>query len=528
MKKTSFGLLFLLASLLSFSQTPFITTWNTTKDGVSANNQVVFPGPAVYSINWELLSNPAIAGTAAGAFNTTINFPAPGIYRIKVLPVAPTTLMDFNMPLVFNTGDAQKLLSIEQWGSTPWAADMSNAFGFCANMNITATDIPGFSGVTSMNRMFFECVALTANTTMNNWNTAAVTDFGNMFHNAVAFNQVIGNWSTGNAVFMDSMFLNAATFNQPIGGWNTTKVTHMNSMFEQAFEFNQPLNNWTTAQVSTMANMFEYAFAFNQPLSQWNTGNVTSMRSMFELAFTFNQPLGSWNLQKISAGNGSLETMFDGSGLNCINYDATLAGWAAMATTPNNLNLGSAGIIYSAATGVTARNNLLTNKGWQITGDSYNAGCSATLPVSFGHISAIIRDNRLLVNWTTLTENNNDHFEIELSANGKDFFPYATVQTLAKEGNSSTPLSYSHNLTVPQKIGLGLMLLLLMPLSIGSRKIRRMALFLLLFAGTRTMYSCSKNNADMVLPADKIYVRIKQVDKDRHFIYSNVVKAGYQ
>jgi hypothetical protein len=43
----------------------------------------------------------------------------------------------------------------------------------------------------------------------------------------------------------------------------------------------------------------------------------------------------------------------------------------------------------------------------------------AALPVTFGNFTAHIKGDQLLVNWTTLSEQNNSYFEVQVS---KDSF----------------------------------------------------------------------------------------------------------
>src|SRR5690606_13813905 len=56
---------------------------------------------------------------------------------------------------------------------------------------------------------------------------------------------------------------------------------------------------------------------------------------------------------------------------------------------------------------------------------------NATLPVNFGDITAVFKDGRLQVNWSTITEINNSHFEIEASVDGKTFSKLGEVNSLA-------------------------------------------------------------------------------------------------
>lgn len=125
-----------------------------------------------------------------------------------------------------------------------------------------------------------------------------------------------------------------------------------------------------------MEHMFHGATNFNQNIDIWNTSGVTNMDMMFALAYNFNQNLGNWNLSSLN----SAVDMLNYSGLNCQNYDSTIFGWNNNAQTPNNINLGTVlPLKYKHTAALAAKNNLINNKNWSITGDTYNPTCESVL-----------------------------------------------------------------------------------------------------------------------------------------------------
>jgi hypothetical protein len=52
------------------------------------------------------------------------------------------------------------------------------------------------------------------------WCVGQVTDFTDLFVNAVTFNEDISKWDMSNATTIDGMFDRAAAFNQDISGWS--------------------------------------------------------------------------------------------------------------------------------------------------------------------------------------------------------------------------------------------------------------------------------------------------------------------
>jgi surface protein len=153
----------------------------------------------------------------------------------------------------------------------------------------------------------------------------------------------------------------------------------MHGMFYNAENFNSNISNWDTRKVEWMQEMFYGAKSFNQEIGKWNVSSVKGMNNMFKNAITFNQNLGNWNLSSLLHASD----MFKNSALNCQNYDSTLYGWSLSPSTPNNINLSSVSpLTYSHNAAVTARNYLINNKGWTISGDTYNGECQSFLGTS--------------------------------------------------------------------------------------------------------------------------------------------------
>jgi|CXWL01.1.fsa_nt_gi uncharacterized membrane protein YgdD (TMEM256/DUF423 family) len=65
----------------------------------------------------------------------------------------------------------------------------------------------------------------------------------------------------------------------------------------------------------------------------------------------------------------------------------------------------------------------------------------STLPVKLGAFTVTKQGNNAVIDWTTLTEANTDHFEIERSLDGITFTTVGTKQAL---GSSTTAINYQH------------------------------------------------------------------------------------
>ncbi len=378
-----FTFFILLFGQSAFSQSAFISTWKTDNPGTSNDDQLTIPGTGTYTVAWEEIGNSSNIGSITGIGNITLTLPAIGTYRLEI--TGNLKRINFN-----NSGDKQKILSIENWGTINWTS-MRKAFRGCSNLNCSATDAPDLSNVTDCSQMFEDCIAFDG--TIDNWDVSNVKNMKKMFYNASAFNQDIGAWDVSNVTNTHGMFQNASTFNQdistwdvskigemrfmfkgatafnqPIGSWNTSFASNMGSMFDGATAFNQDISSWNTSRVRWMGYMFRGAMAFNQPIGNWNTSTVIKMRSMFEGAMAFDQNLGNWDISKVA----DMNYMLTDAGLSVDSYNETLEGWANQAVL-SNITLGAELLQYCE--GENARHKLINTYNWTFSGDSRASSC---------------------------------------------------------------------------------------------------------------------------------------------------------
>ncbi|MCI5057232.1 MAG: BspA family leucine-rich repeat surface protein [Flavobacteriales bacterium] len=344
---------------------------------------------------------------------------------------------------------------------------ITSMYGTFASNDVFNPDLSNWntSNVTDMRTLFNGCLIF--NNDITNWNTSNVTHMGGMFAGAKDFNQDIGDWDVSQVTSMSNMFYSASDFNQDIGDWNTSSVNSMRDLFHAATSFDQDIGRWNASNVNDMTAMFQSASAFNQDISGWNTSSVTTFVNMFRSCPNFNQPIGIWNTssavdmramffnatsfdQDIGlwdvSGVTNMTDMLDNTNLSVVNYDNTLFGWAetasfksgssggsTMAVQPN-VPLGVAGLQYCNA--VNARQNLIDNDSWVISGDADVCG---GLPIELSSFKAIPREQHVDIIWATQTEIDNDYFEIQKSLDMDYWEPFATI---AGAGNSNQILEY--------------------------------------------------------------------------------------
>lgn len=430
MKK--FYILFILLTSFAYAQEPFIFTWEVESSDLSIDILVFNPSTTNYTVNFgdgTILSNQSLSSyhlyNSAGIYTVTISgdysrIAFGNIYtqpKLKTVEQWGSAQWD-NMSYMFQncenlTINATDVPNVSQ------VTDMSYMFFGCAEMNTSFANWD-VSHVTNMTKMFYQASSFNQplnswdvssvtnmqqmfdgayefNQSLNNWNVSNVTNMEGMFRLAVKFNHPLNNWDVSSVNTMKEMFLGCYLFNQPINNWNVSNVTDMEGMFGNSESFNQPLEDWDVSNVTNMKSMFNgcgfnqpinlwnvsdvinmesmFAFdqVFNQPLNSWDVSNVTNMRNMFYNATVFNREISNWNFNNVvdlGTNFGVTANFLSGSGLDILNYEALLLKFAQLGLV--NKAMGATGLLYCEA---GARNYLINNLGWTITGDSLGDEC---------------------------------------------------------------------------------------------------------------------------------------------------------
>ncbi|MCC5907320.1 MAG: DUF285 domain-containing protein [Balneolaceae bacterium] len=311
----------------------FVTIWKSDNPGNSNPDQVTIPVDPnetyLYDIYWEDVSDETINNTLAEQTGeTTITFPAPGTYRLEITGTFPRILFT-----LANIEEAQKILSVQQWGAIEWTS-MQLAFYGASNLIVEAVDAPDLSGVTSLYGMFREASSLNSdfdhwdvsgiedmselftdassfNGNIDNWDVSNVTEMRNMFTGAHSFNRDIGSWDVSNVTNMGFMFQSASVFNQDIGGWDVSSVTNFRGMFVNAVSFNQDIGSWDVSSALDMAMMFRNAQQFNRDIGGWDVSSVTNMSGMYAAAISFNQDIGGWDVSSVTDMSEMFQVAFE-------------------------------------------------------------------------------------------------------------------------------------------------------------------------------------------------------------------------
>ena len=336
----------------------FVTTWKTDNPGASSSTSITIPTNAAYAYSYDVdWDNDGTFDQFGITGDVTHDFGVSGTYTIRIQGSFPSIY--FNATL-----DRQKILSIDQWGTIGWSS-MYRSYNGCTFVQVSASDSPDLSGVTSMEAMFEGAGSVNAN--LNSWNTTNVTNMNSLFATS-NFNGDISSWNTANVTNIGGMFATNPAFNQDLSGWDVSSATDASGMFSGATSFNQNIGGWNTGGLADTSGMFSFATNFNQDISGWDTSSVGDMTAMFAYATSFNQNIGGWNVSAVT----DMTSMFDGVTLSTNNYDLLLAGWSAQALQP--------GVVFSAGNSqycnAVDRSSIVTSYAWAIT-DGGPAVCSA-------------------------------------------------------------------------------------------------------------------------------------------------------
>jgi surface protein len=274
-----------------------------------------------FQVNWGDGNLENYSGTLSDVLHV---YSTPGSYKISITGTFPR--LYFN-----NTGDCQKVTSLDRWGNIVWDT-LAHGFDGCSNMVYAANDTPDLSACTSLAYLFRFNSSNSFDASLQTWDVSNIQDISYMFAGCANFTENIDNWDTSNITLMVGTFQGCFNFNSDLGLWSTTNVTDMSYMFSAAQTFNGNVTTWDTSNVENFQWMFYKAASFNQDIGNWNTSAIildTAMDYMFSGALTFNQDLTLWCVLPILSEPA---TFSDGG---CPLIDGNKPIWGTCPTLPS-------------------------------------------------------------------------------------------------------------------------------------------------------------------------------------------------
>jgi len=148
---------------MALDGTSFITKWQTT----AANETITIPVNSFYTYSYDIDCDNDSTFEQTGVTGAgTCTYATAGEHIIKISGTFPAIY-------IANGAEKEKILDVMQWGNIAWKS-MEYVFYGASNLQISATDSPNLSNVTSMS---------------------------SMFNGATAFNQDISGWDVSNVTF---------------------------------------------------------------------------------------------------------------------------------------------------------------------------------------------------------------------------------------------------------------------------------------------------------------------------------------
>lgn len=136
-------------------------------------------------------------------------------------------------------------------------------------------------------------------------------------------------------------------------------------------------------------------------------------------------------------------------------------------------------------------------------------------------------NDQLNVEWKIPAEKNVKQYNIEVSKDGTTFTKAGTVLSKAREGDSTSPLTYTITSSATGLLA-GAGLVLLPFLGFFARAIRRNRIVYIpaiALVSIVALVGCQKSSMDKTAETDILYLRVAQVDYSNNARYSFVVKV---
>ncbi len=290
---------------------PFITTWKTDNIGSSDSTSITIPTYPTesyfYNVDWD---NDGVFDTVGVTGDITHDFLIPGTYTIRI---------SGNFPRIYfnNSGDKDKLLVINQWGTFPWTS-FNRAFYGCSRLT-SAFGTIDLSDATDLSTMFSGATIFNAD--LNDWDVKNITNLSNLFSHTDAFNSVLSNWDVSKVTDMSFLFSDATAFTgESISNWDVSNVINLTGVFQGATLFKGDLSGWLPSSSSKTSFMFAGATSFNSNLNNWAVGNVVNMSAMFQGASSFNSDLNDWDVSNVV----NMSYLFSGA----TSFDGNIINWS--------------------------------------------------------------------------------------------------------------------------------------------------------------------------------------------------------
>ena len=384
----------------------FISTWDTenTSSGSSNSTSVTLPLVEDGTYNFVVQWGDGTSGTVTSAADpdATHVYADRGTQNIAITGVING--WSFN-----GAGDKLKLTNIGDWGSLGFG-NAGGAFKGAENLTLSTADAPDLTGVTNLGDTFSGAAAF--NSDVSAWDVSAVTDMSGMFSGS-GFTGDVSGWDTGSVTTMGGMFADTA-FNGDISEWDTSSLTDVNNMFN-ASAFTGDISGWDVTGITNASGLFQ---------------NISTMTGPSFINW-YNNLLTSWAAQEIPT-----------RGENSVPFSACGSVDSATACT---------GGLQYYGTAATAARDSLTAKGWQI----FDGGAADANVPEVPAITSVVRSgSQATVTWDAPADNGSPITGYQVTTDpGAITCDTATTECVVTGLNADENVKYSYTLTATNAVG---------------------------------------------------------------------------
>ena len=186
----------------------------------------------------------------------------------------------------------------------------------------------------------------------------------------------------------------------------------------------------------------------NSKIKLYDNSNLLSQSGLFELKENSHIIIGdgSTTSKAYASFNGPTLNLYDNSFVSISNFNNYYFNWAPFNTRVNNKSYNTAFNTYNC--GTADRNKCENPKVYGPSMLNYSGVLpTAALPVTITNFTVSAnKSNIAAISWSTAQESNSAYFEIQRSADGKDWIKAGTVQA---QGNSTITKSYTFSDATP-------------------------------------------------------------------------------
>lgn len=343
---------------------PFKTRWRTDNDGETEDNQIRLPLNHGYDYDFVVEWGDGTSShiTSWNQDEITHTYTEPGIYDVSIRGKLPSFAFnqhpDIPDSLKANGGDAQKLISIRQWGDIEWKSLNGMLSGISSEVILDdVSDTPDLSNIEDIS-YFLSSINYSSpvGLDLSDWDFSGVSNFSYIIAGSNNITLIdLNKWDTSSMESMEGFFMNASNItltasglislprlkniskafkgctNCNVGSFiaflDTSRINNMNSTFENfIFPTETILENWNVRAVNNFSSMFKGADFTSAPLigdlGAWETWSATDMSEMFSNILGFDQNLSGWDVTYVNNcedfdANSSLNTIHIPDFIDC-------------------------------------------------------------------------------------------------------------------------------------------------------------------------------------------------------------------